>query len=105
MSWGNNRHNSARARERLNPIWLDPPVITRDGETLRIVREHHWDFMEWAICIALAAWLLAAALVIHAAPGKKWPETAPFLIAGTEEWVVQIMLEAMQEHLARQQVQ
>lgn len=161
-------------------MWLDPPVITSDGETLRIVREHYWDFMEWAICIVLLVWLSVSALVIHAAPGTKWPQAAPFLIIGlvlagclvslalfggetisldsrelrigrkwagcwsvrrypipqevftasrrvkrsmqhyigfqcahkalwihpsTEEWVVEIMLEALQEHLARQRVQ
>jgi hypothetical protein len=44
-------------------MWLDPPVISRDGGTLNIVRAAHWDAAEWALCAALGAWLVGWTLI------------------------------------------
>jgi len=40
-------------------MWLDPPVITREGDTLKISREAHWGPKKAATCLYLSLWLVA----------------------------------------------
>jgi hypothetical protein len=40
-------------------IWLDPPVISRDGDTLKIMRNVTWGVGRQATCLFMSAWLTA----------------------------------------------
>jgi hypothetical protein len=38
-------------------MWLDAPVISRDGDTLNIVRGKHWGLDNSAECLFWVIWL------------------------------------------------